>query len=139
MTAKPQNTRRIRPACEPLEERAVPAVFNVTNTADVLDTTDGILTLRAAIEAANRTPDPAGNTIYLSTAGTYRITLPGGGDDANATGDFDILSGTDLTIANASGGAVTVDGGGLDRVFDVVPAANAGPTATPATVTLRGF
>ena len=62
------------------------------------------------------------------TPGTYQISRPnagGLGEDLNQTGDFDILaSGGDLTIANQSGGPVTVSGGGLDRVFDINPNVN---------------
>jgi CHRD domain len=129
------NSRRIRPAFDVLEERVVPAVFNVNSTDDVLDPPGGTVTLRSAIQAANQTPDPNGNTINLTVPGTYQITLPGADEDGNATGDFDILGGADLTIANTSGGAVTVDGGRLDRVFDVNPDGD----AAPFTVSFQDF
>jgi hypothetical protein len=121
---------------EALEDRAVPAVFNVNSLLDTLAPPAGVVTLRSAIQQANATP--GGNTINLTVAGTYRITLAGANEDNNATGDFDILpSGGDLTIANTSGGAVAVDGGGLDRVFDINPV---GGTGTPKfTVTMEGF
>ncbi len=77
--------------------------------------------MRSAIETANATP--GGNTINLTVPGTYKITIPGAGEDNNATGDFDILpSGGNLTIVNTSGGAVIVNGNHLDRVFDINPA-----------------
>jgi hypothetical protein len=41
-----------------------PAVFNVNNTADILNPAAGVITLRSAIEAANATP--GGNTINLT-------------------------------------------------------------------------
>src|SRR5262249_409846 len=96
------------------------------------------VTLRSAIQAANLTP--GGNTINLALPGTYRITLPGAAEDNNATGDFDILpAGGNLTVQNTSGGRVVVDGGALDRVFDINP--NFDPAhPTPAfTVTFQGF
>jgi hypothetical protein len=138
----------------------VPAVIQVNSLADIFAPPAGTVTLRSAIQTANTNGQPS-NTIELMTPGVYRITLPGGTDDAtlaagattpdpdaNMTGDFDILNTTapgattpnTLTIINASGGAVAVDGGGLDRVFDVNPT-NANPNATAATfkVTFEGF
>ncbi len=104
-----------------LEDRLAPAVFNVNSTADILDPAAGVVTLRSAIEAANATP--GGNTINLTVAGNYMITLPGTpGEVDNAAGEFAISSaGGNLTIQNTSGGAVTVDGNHLARVFDINP------------------
>jgi hypothetical protein len=132
-----------------LEIRLVPAVITVTGTSDdnlpVLTAghagtaADPFLapTLRSAISYANSTP--GADTINLAVTGTYRITLPGGGEDNNFTGDFDILpAGGDLTIVNASGGSVAVDGNHLDRVFDINPA-NTTNAATKILVTLQGF
>src|SRR5207245_5460167 len=67
---------------------------------------------------------PGDNTINLTLAGNYKITLAGANEDRNATGDFDILGkagGGDLTIQNTSGGKVVVDGNHLDRVFNINP------------------
>jgi hypothetical protein len=130
----PAKPRRSRLGLEQLEDRVVPAVFNVNSLADVLNPAPGVVTLRSAISAANATP--GGNTINLTLPGTYRITLQGADENNNASGDFDILAtGGNLTINNTSGGKVVVDGGGLDRVFDINPT-NA---ATPFLVTLQGF
>jgi hypothetical protein len=119
---------------EQLEDRVVPAVFNVNSLADILTPAPGVVTLRSAISAANATP--GGNTINLTLPGTYRITLQGADENNNATGDFDILAtGGNLTILNTSGGKVVVDGCGLDRVFDINPT-NA---TTPFLVTMQGF
>jgi hypothetical protein len=97
--------RRAGLLLETLEQRCVPAVFNVNSPADILNPPAGVVTLRAAIQAANASP--GGNTINLTVAGAYKITIPGAGEDANATGDFDILStGGNLTIQNTSGGKV---------------------------------
>ena len=127
-------SRRSRFSVELLEDRVVPAVFNVNSTADILKPPTGIVTLRSAIEQANQTP--GGNIINLTVAGTYKTTLTGGNTENNATGDFDILpSGGNLTIVNTSGGAVVVDGNHQNRVFDINPAV----TNTPFTVTLEGF
>src|SRR5262249_21657578 len=114
---------RTRPLVEILEDRLAPAVFNVNSTADILAPASGVVTLRSAIQAANAMSDPAGTFINLTIAGTYKITIPGTGEDNNATGDFDIIphANGNLTILNTSGGAVSVDGGGIDRVFDINP------------------
>src|SRR5262249_9021416 len=72
-----------------LEDRVVPAVFNVNSTADILSPATGVVTLRSAIEAANATP--GGNTINLTVTGDYKITLPGSpGEEDNAAGEFAI-------------------------------------------------
>src|SRR5262245_14529385 len=124
--SKPRRSRR--PELEALEDRCVPAVFNVNSLADILVPTAGTVTLRSAIQAANATP--GADTIDLTVPGDYRITRPGGNENANASGDFDILAaGGNLTIRNTSGGQVTVDGNHLDRVFDINPDNAVGPAA----------
>ena len=118
--------RRTRLGLELLEERWTPAVFNVNTLADGFNIGPGLLSLRQAIQMANATP--GGNTINLTVPGTYTQTRIGPNEDANQTGDFDILpSGGDLTIQNTSRGAVAVSGSGTDRVFDINPT----PGATP--------
>src|SRR5437016_1941628 len=115
--------RRIKPSVEALEDRFAPAVFNVNSTADILAPAAGTVTLRSAIQAANATP--GGNTINLAVGGVYRITLPGANTGTNNSGAFAILpAGGDLTINNTSGTTVVIDGGGLDRVFDINPNPN---------------
>jgi len=91
--------------------------FIVTKT---LDTNDGVCgadcSLREAINAANANP---GSDVIVLPAGTYRLSIPGAGEDAGATGDLDI---TDALTINGAGTADTiVDGGALDRVFHVHP------------------
>jgi hypothetical protein len=131
---------RARPLVEALEDRLVPAVFNVNSSADILAPAPGVMTLRSAIQAANATSDPAGNFINLTIPGTYKITIPGAGEDNNAAGDFDIIPHAigNLTILNTSGGAVGVDGNGIDRVFDINPGNTNDPT-TKIVVTMQGF
>jgi hypothetical protein len=143
--ANPRRSIRKSPrlSIDPLEDRCVPATFRVNTLADTVavnlvtgQDASGNISLRSAISAANATP--GGNTILLTEQGIYRITIPGAGEDLNMTGDFDILpSGGNLTIENASGGKVAVDGGGLDRVFDINP--TAGPTPTGYLVTFQNL
>jgi predicted outer membrane repeat protein len=132
---------------EPLENRLAPAVFNVNSVADVLNPPAGEVTLRSAIQQANATP--GSNTINLTVAGTYAITIPPAAPDDtpatenNATGDFDIIpnalspANSTLTIVNTSGGTAVVTGNNLDRIFDINP--NAANAPAGFTVALQGF
>ncbi|MCB0830140.1 MAG: CSLREA domain-containing protein [Solirubrobacterales bacterium] len=99
-------------------------IISVNTTADEYGTgTD--CSLREAITAAQGNVSfggcPAGfgaDTISLPN-GTYKITRAGSGEDANATGDFDITGTNALDIQPASSGdRVVIDGNGIDRVFD---------------------
>ena len=121
--------REVRRALEPLEPRTLMAVFTVNSAADILSPPSGTVTLRSAIQAANRTPGP--DTINLPLAGTYKINLLGSPGD-NTSGAFAIYGSGDLTIQNTSGRAVIVDGGGFNRVFEV-------ESASPVTVTFAGL
>jgi hypothetical protein len=106
---------RLRPVLERLEDRLAPAVFNVNSLADILNPPRGVVTLRSALAAANRTA--GSNIINLAVPGTYQVSLAGG--------SFDIMpnpaspAGSTLTIRNTSGGKVVVAGNHLDRVFDI--------------------
>jgi predicted outer membrane repeat protein len=99
---------------ECLEDRSVPATFNVTTTLDVIDPADGKRSLREAITAANTL---AGADVINLPAGVYKIALAGPGENANATGDFDVTG--SVTIRGAGAGLTIIDGQQLDRVFDV--------------------
>jgi hypothetical protein len=131
--------RRSSVCVEALEDRLVPAVFNVNSLADVLNPAAGVVTLRSAIQAANATP--GGNTINLTLPGTYKITLPGTpGETDNAAGEFAILpTGGNLKIINTSGHQVTVDGNHLARVFDINPNFDPNNPTAKFTVTMQGF
>jgi predicted outer membrane repeat protein len=119
-------------------------VFYVTTTADIFSNTlptNGILSLRTAIQLANAT---AGNVVIdLMVPGTYSITRAGTvGETDNMAGEFAIFQGggtnpTSLMIQNTSGGAVTVDGNHLNRVFDINP--NNVITSPKFSVTMTGF
>ena len=131
---------RLGLSLETLEDRLVPAVFNVNSLADLLTPPAGAVTLRSAIQAANASPGD--DTINLTLPGTYQITLSGSGEDMNATGDFDILAGGgNLTIVNTSNGTAIVDGASRDRLFDINPTFDPNnPGATAAfKVTLQGL
>ncbi len=127
----PRSLRRMCGA-EPLESRLVMATFNVNSFADVLSPPAGTVTLRSAIQAANSTLGPS--TIDLSVAGTYKITTLGSSTD-NSAGELAIAGAGNLTIANTSGGAVTIDGSRPGSRSRRRPSA----TSEAFTVTLRGL
>src|SRR5262245_1014156 len=108
----PHRTARLLLDC--LEGRAMPSTFTVTTTLDVVDPSDGRLSLREAIGRAN--DHPGADTVVLP-AGVFRVALAGAGEDGNLTGDFDVTDSTLLLGAGA--GATVLDGQRLDRVFDV--------------------
>lgn len=110
------------------------AVFTPDSTDDLpdIDVGDGICraqavppnpvgkcTLRAAIMEANSHSNA--DTIQLN-GGTYTITRSGADEDAGSTGDLDITH--DLIIQSAAGVLTEINGGQLDRVFDVHGTAN---------------
>lgn len=73
---------------------------------------DDIAELRVAVTTANGTEEA--DTITLRAGATYTLTDGGAGENANATGDLDVLG--DLTI---DGNGATLNAAGLDRFFDV--------------------
>jgi hypothetical protein len=78
------------------------------------DATPNDCSLRGAILAANA--NPGADTIMLP-ANTYTLTITGRGEDVAATGDLDITG--DVTIVGAGAPTTIIDGGGIDRIFDV--------------------
>jgi len=93
------------------------SAINVTTTADLIDTTDGLTSLREAVILANQLPGP--NTINLP-AGAYVLTEAGADEDASLTGDLDSTDtfGT-LSIVGAARSNTIIDGNGTDRVLDL--------------------
>jgi predicted outer membrane repeat protein len=127
--------RRSRPGVEQLEERAVPATFTVNSLADILNPGAGTVTLRSAVQSANTTA--GNNTIVFTQPGTYRLTALGTANETdNVAGELAYTGTGNLTIVNNSGGRVVIDGGGLNRVFDLNPGAQ---NTTPFTVTFQGL
>ncbi len=104
------------------------ALYVPTKTADSADgACDADCSLREAVQAANA---HAGEDVILLHAGVYPLSLPGH-EDANASGDFDVLD--DLTVVGDGADRTFVDGRQHDRLFHV----HAGVTAELADLTLR--
>ena len=105
----------------------------VTTLDDIVDSGDGLISLREAITQANDNVGVVDNIILLD--GEYIMTRDGVGENLNDTGDFDILEsvnifgqGTGLTRINADPlnpfnpadpfDFIAQDGGnGIDRIF----------------------
>ena len=102
----------------------VPLVVN--STADAVDaspgdgrceSSSGECTPRAAIQEANALP--GSNTINLS-AGTYVLNIDESEENTASSGDLDIIG--DLTIIGEGARTTIIDGGDIDRVFDIIGA-----------------
>ena len=88
--------------------------------------------LRDAITMANAS---AGDDHIQLSAGTYTLSLSGLLENANATGDLDILDNTgSLVIQGAGSDQTFIDAQGIDRIFEVLP----GATLMLQDVTLLG-
>jgi len=107
-----------------LPTRAEAVTFTVTSTDDNVDAVPGdgvcatvgsVCTLRAAIQEANAL---AGADTIVLKAEKYYLTIPGTGEDAAATGDLDITD--DLTIKGVRSAKTIVNGGAVDRVFQII-------------------
>ncbi|MGB0386879.1 MAG: choice-of-anchor Q domain-containing protein [Ardenticatenaceae bacterium] len=99
------------------------ASFTVNSSADGTDanpgdgvcaTTDGVCTLRAAIQESNAL---AGDDTITLPAGTYLLTMGGVLEDKGAFGDLDITGNLILTGEEAE--STIIDGNALDRVLHV--------------------
>ncbi len=91
--------------------------FTVTTIADTADgVCDAHCSLREAIIAANANIATV-DTITIP-AGTFTLTRGGLNEGAASTGDLDILN--NLTFINGAGpNSTIIDGGNIDRVFEV--------------------
>jgi len=97
------------------------ATFTAASTTDAVDINPGdgvcatagaVCTLRAAIQETNALGGT--NTIILPS-GTYTLSIAGTDENASASGDLDIVMGSDidnLTITGAGAATTIIDGGG---------------------------
>jgi CSLREA domain-containing protein len=94
------------------------AQFTVTKTIDTFDgVCDADCSLREAIQAAN---SAAGADEVILPHGAFRLSLTGAGEDANATGDLDIIG--ELEIVGAGELETEIDGSFAslgDRILDI--------------------
>jgi len=101
----------------------------VDTTADELGGNAASCSLREAIESANGDTDIDGcvrtgtapYTINLA-AGTYELTLAGMSEEANTTGDLDILASVEIVGAGADQSIIQAGaaaGAGIDRVLHI--------------------
>ena len=106
--------------------------YEVTNTND-----SGPGSLRAAITQANSSPGE--DTITFSSAinGAAIVLSGAASEDANASGDLDILDGGGLTIQGNGASLTIIDGGLVDRVFHICPGGGCTNTVTITGVTVR--
>src|SRR5262245_38863767 len=95
---------RSKPRLEALDDRTVPASLEVTTTLDVVDPSDGLLSLREAVLAANASQ---GASAIDVPPGIYVLT----------DGDLDLTS--HVTVEGAGAGQTVIDGAGVDRIFAV--------------------
>jgi uncharacterized repeat protein (TIGR01451 family)/CSLREA domain-containing protein len=120
-----------------LPATAAATTFLVTSTDDNVDSMPGdgrcqimfsvACTLRAAVQETNASA--GADTIWLSGGRIlrpviYRLTRAGAGEEEAASGDLDVKDALTITVAGGrTRGVVAVapviDGGALDRVFDV--------------------
>lgn len=95
----------------------------VTTDDDEFGENPAACSLREAVQAANTAADfggciyPGANPTIRLEADRYRFTRAGALEDANATGDLDLL--VPLTISGSTTGETTINGRRLDRVIHV--------------------
>lgn len=109
----------------PVARAASLSVTTLNDTVDAaacsaVDTTnlpgpDGVVSLREAICAANTMPGD--DTITIDVPGTIALT-GAAREDANVSGDLDIVDNGELIIIGNLGGT-TIDGNKSDRLFDL--------------------
>src|SRR6266581_647290 len=113
-----------------LAPHAAATTFAVTRTDDPAPDpcAPSDCSLREAVLAADA--GSGGDTITLP-AGRYRLSIPGAGEDAGATGDLDLTK--NVTVAGAGARWTMIDATASDRVFDVASGVQA--QITDATMT----
>jgi hypothetical protein len=114
------------------------ATFTIDDTADLVDVAPGdgacatasaTCTVRAAIQEANALPGNDTIEVDDELEGSAVLTIAGAGEDAAATGDLDITEDVHFDgkreILSGYYATLGIDGGGLDRIFHVLPGVTA--------------
>jgi CSLREA domain-containing protein len=111
--------------------------ITVTGLGDSL-ANDGVCTLREAIINANNDAATwsdcaagSGADVINLPAGTIHLAIAGQNEQLAATGDLDIR---DSVTINGNAAGTTIDGGGLDRIFEISPLANPAPGTLDVTM-----
>ena len=104
---------------ETLEDRTLLTIFTVTTLADVVNSGDGVLSLREAVTAANSNGIGEVDEIVLS-AGTYTLSLTGAAENANASGDMDLDSRIVLRGAGREATTITAETGFNQRILQTI-------------------
>lgn len=102
------------------------ATITVNTTADEVNA-DGDCSLREAVIAANT--DAAVDACAAGTgedaisvpAGTYTLSLAGGGENAAVTGDLDLTDADGVAISGAGSASTIIDADRIDRVIEARP------------------
>jgi len=127
---------QIADACSPSTYCADQTVDQLPADPNAMDCpVDGSCTGRCSLrEAILRLNTGCGGTINIQP-GTYAMggTVADRGEDSAAVGDFDIND--DIEIQGAGASSTIIDGGGIDRLFDVQ--SGAGNRLTIKDVTIR--
>ncbi|MCB9113964.1 MAG: CSLREA domain-containing protein [Caldilineaceae bacterium] len=102
---------------------AATATITVTTFADEL-TTNGNCSLREAIQSANTGSSVDGcaapgtaNTIIRLGAGVYALAIAGANEDANQSGDLDLLAA--MEVDGRGPLSTTIDGAAIDRILHI--------------------
>ena len=105
------------------------SAITVTSSADTDDGTCNVAncTLREAVVAANTNaavdacaagePGPGTTDVILVPAGVFTLSIAGSGEDQAMTGDLDLTD--SVSILGVDARQTFIDGGGIDRVFQV--------------------
>ncbi|MCB0212916.1 MAG: hypothetical protein KDJ52_26475 [Anaerolineae bacterium] len=109
---------------------------------------DGDCSLREAVQSVNTGtqfdkcgPGAHGNTLPAGPytisllANDYTLSITGTGEDANSTGDLDLN--VSVTIEGVSAALTSINGGAIDRIFDIDPTDSANITVTLVDVTVE--
>src|SRR5437588_804827 len=127
-------TARRRLFFEPLENRLAPAILTVNSLADgAVNLTDATVTLRDAIDAANRDVAVSPGGSIGSGADEIRFASNLTGAIALNQGQLKVTS--DLTITGPGAGLLTITGNGDSHLFSV----NDGLDGVSRTVVFSGL
>ena len=112
-----------------------PAQANTYVVTNISNSGSG--SLRQAITDAKNNPGTDTISFSVATNGTPIILAGAADEDANASGDLDILDGGDLILQGNGIANTIIDGGGTDRVLHVCPGGSCTNTVTLTGLVIR--